>query len=136
MWLVLGFAGLGFLLGNLVGLTSEPVVKSTIALLFALFGGSIVIFLHRLSQDDRRLAGQMIASLAFTTLLGTVSGILISEHQLLSPGAASRPAGYKPLRDESGITDIDAIDREYMATGNGDQAYKRLRALLTSQSHR
>lgn len=90
MWLILGFTSLGLLVGTLIGLTSESVVTSVIGLLFALLGGSLLALLKQLSTDDRRTAGQALAALSLACLLGTYSGIVISEHQLLTPAEVRR----------------------------------------------
>lgn len=45
MWLVIGFGGMGTLIGLMLGLTSESAVKSTIALLFAFVGGTVFALL-------------------------------------------------------------------------------------------
>ena len=48
----IAFAALGFLIGNLVGLTGGPISASTIALLFAFGGGSAVGFLPKLGSGS------------------------------------------------------------------------------------
>lgn len=134
MWLVFGFAALGFLIGNLVGLTSEAVVSSTIGLLFAAIGGSVIVLLHKLPQTDRRLAGQLVFSLAVATLLGVGSGIYVSEHRILSPRlAAHTTTENKYLRSAFG-SESASIDIQYnQHVINGDEAYKQLRKLVQSQ---
>ncbi len=57
MWMILGFAALGLLIGNLIGMTSEGVIGELISLLFVFVGGSLMAFLHKLTPADRRLAG-------------------------------------------------------------------------------
>lgn len=71
MWIVIGFAALGFLIGNLVGLTAHSVVTSVLTLIFAFTGGSIIAFLGKLTLDDRRVAGQAICCLSLCCVLGT-----------------------------------------------------------------
>jgi len=132
MWLIVGFGALGLLVGNLVGLTSEPVVASTIGLLFSSIGGSVILFLHKLQQDERRLAGQLILALASSTLLGIFTGIYISEHRTLSPNQArSSPAENKYLRSAT-ASEVMAIDLAYNNHAiTSEQAYSQLRALIT-----
>jgi hypothetical protein len=134
MWMILGFGALGLLIGTLVGLTSEPVVASTIGLLFSAVGGSVVLFVHKLNKDDRRLAGQMIFTLALWTLAGTIGGILISEHRVLSPIVArNSPTDNKYLRSAI-FTEITAIDVEYNDHAiTAEQAYSRIRAAIARE---
>ncbi len=88
MWIVIGFAALGFLIGNLVGLTAHSVVTSVLTLMFAFAGSSIIAFLGKISPDDRRVAGQAICGLSLCCVLGTYAGIATSEWRLLSPKQA------------------------------------------------
>jgi hypothetical protein len=130
MWLIAGFAALGFLIGNLLGLSASPVVQSTISLLFALLGGSIVVFLHKLSPADRRVAGQLITSLAMATLVGTFVGIVISERRLLSPTIDTRGVDNKYLRGLQ-VSEVNAIDLQYDSKAiTADEAYRKLRVLI------
>ena len=89
MWIVLGFLGLGFLIGNIVGMTAESVVTSLLGLLFAFAGGSVLSLMHKLDVADRKLTGQAILSLSLSCLLGLYTGIVVSERRLLSPAVAA-----------------------------------------------
>ena len=134
MWLILGFAALGFLIGNLVGLTSESVVTQTIGLLFAVMGGSLIVLLKGLQPDDRRLAGKMILSLSVMALLGVVSGIVISENRLLSPAHIVAGADNKYLRKLT-ASDLAEIDLRYNSGHlTPAEAYKELRGRLIEEA--
>jgi hypothetical protein len=85
MWVVIAFAALGLVVGNLVGLTATPVVASLLGLLFAFAGGSILTFFHKYTPEDRTAAAQGLLALAVGCLLGVYAGIFVSERRLLSP---------------------------------------------------
>jgi hypothetical protein len=85
MWLGFAFATLGLLIGTLVGLTAESVVQSLLGLLFAFMGGSVIALLGKLSSEDRKAAGQAIAALSISCLIGIYSGIIVTQYHLLSP---------------------------------------------------
>jgi hypothetical protein len=85
MWMVLGFGALGFLIGNIVGLSATSVVTQLISFLFALVGGSLLAFLHKLNEKDRRLAGAALLSLSLAAVAGMYLGVLVTEYRLLSP---------------------------------------------------
>jgi len=91
MWITFGFAGLGFLIGNLIALTSETIVSSFISLLFVFIGGSVLALLDKLNEHDRKIAGSSILSLSLFCVFGVYTGVLIDEYKLLSPPNA-RPA--------------------------------------------
>lgn len=81
----LAFIALGFLIGNLVGMTSASVVSALIPLLFAFGGGSAVAFLQKLDNLAQRRASIAIVCLSIACLGGTYAGIVVTEYQLLSP---------------------------------------------------
>lgn len=83
--MILAFAALGFLIGNMVGLTAESVISALLPLLFAFGGGSAVGLLHKLDADGRKAASGAILSLSIACLVGTYIGITVSEYQLLTP---------------------------------------------------
>jgi hypothetical protein len=146
MWLAMSFVALGFLIGNLIGLTAASVVASVLGLLFAFLGGSVIALLRRLSADDRRAAGQALCGLSTGCLAGLYVGILVSERQLLSAGqhrlSAARntdstrsPAvvELKYLRSDI-VKRIDAIDLQYTTQSlSCPEAYSQLlRAVRTA----
>lgn len=91
MWIILAFLFLGFLIGNLVGLTAASVTGSLIALLFAFGGGSAIAFVHRLNASSRKLASYAIVALSFGCLIGIYLSVFVTEHQLLTPESYRKP---------------------------------------------
>src|SRR5215469_8320878 len=85
LWFVLGFGALGLLIGNLVGMTSESAVTPVMGLVFAFAGSSILALLHKISHEDRQLAGKAIFVLCAFCLLGVFLGIVVDERKLLTP---------------------------------------------------
>lgn len=142
MWLAFGFAALGLLIGNLVGLTSHSVVTSVIGLLFAFGGTSILAFLSKIEQEDRKVAGQCVLALSLGCLLGTYAGISVSEWHILSPrsAAATKQEGspnavnnslLNKYLDSASIASADAIDIEYQNKAiTAEEAYERLRKVV------
>jgi hypothetical protein len=53
--------------------------------MFAVIGGSILVTLKKLSQDERRTAGGLLTALCLGTLIGATSGILAVQYRWLSP---------------------------------------------------
>lgn len=98
MWLIIGFATLGLLLGNLVGMTSESVVSQLVGLLFVFVGGSIFTLLSKLNHHQRILSGKLLMAISLATLVGVYSGIAVSEFRLLSPRAVASLANYEPRK--------------------------------------
>ena len=58
--LPLAFAALGFLVGNLTGLSASPIAAALVPALFTLVGGSFIAFFPKTPEHDRRLAAQLI----------------------------------------------------------------------------
>jgi hypothetical protein len=145
MWIVVGFASLGLLIGTMTGMSSESVVKSLISLLFVFVGGSVLALLHRLTPHDRNIAGGAIFGMSLGCLLGLYSGIFVSEHRVLTPGtAASETAdvrsGPKTARSANGEEDghryfylrasmmskANAIDIQKKAGLSVEEAYEQM----------
>jgi hypothetical protein len=114
MWLIVAFAALGLLIGNLVGLTAQSVVSSLLGLLFAFVGGSVLVFLEKLTPEIRKLAGQSILALSVSCLIGTYVGIVVSEWQLLSPKRTVKPATARPTTEgeQAGAITDEMVARE------------------------
>lgn len=140
--IVLAFGSLGFLIGNLVGLSAESTVSVLIPLLFTFGGGSAVALLPKLGQADRLIAATAVVSLSVFCLLGVYAGIVVSERQLLSSAPArDRRAVTAPARasieerkylrqvsfDSVALIDQRYKDRLLTAT----QAYEQLYGLVT-----
>jgi hypothetical protein len=134
--ILFGFASLGFLIGNLIGLSAESTLGVILPLLFAFGGGSAVAFLHKLEPGDRRMAGAAITALSLFCLIGAYTGILVSEHQLLSP-ASSESRETLSVADRKYLRAIDArqvdlIDARYKARElTAAEAYEALYELAS-----
>jgi hypothetical protein len=154
VWLTIGFAALGLLVGNLVGLTSESVVTPLLGLLFTFMGSSILVVLNKLNAEDRKIAGKAVLALASCCLVGVYLGIALAEYRLLTPGRghsvwASSPQAatasgtreqktstaaepYKYLRsdvlDQANAVDIKMVRGELTLP----QAYEQMYALARS----
>ncbi len=136
---VVAFACLGFLIGNLVGLSAESTLAVVIPLLFSFGGGSAVALLPKLDQPSRKEASAAVIALSVSCLAGVYSGILVSEYQFLSPRASSVSgatsiAEKKYLRSLN-LNDVDRIDQRYRAGDlTADKAYEQLYQLISSGS--
>jgi hypothetical protein len=142
MIVLLAFACLGFLIGNLVGLSSENTVAIIIPLLFTFGGGSAIAFLHKLDVGSRRMAATSVIALSLSCLLGVYSGIIVCEHQLLTPKAnrtsilAERPTvDSRKLVKDLNVSAVQAINIKYR-TGDlsAEDAYNQLYELVSSGS--
>jgi hypothetical protein len=133
---ILAFVCLGLLIGNLVGLSAESTLRVILPLLFTFGGGSAVAFLHKLGPGDRKLAGAAVVGLSLSCLLGTYVGIVVSEHQLLTPAIAgkvnrSTVTDKKYLRTVD-ISDVQLVDQRYKAGEyTSERAYEELYKLLS-----
>ena len=83
--IALAFICLGFLIGNLAGLSAGGVARTLLPLLFAFGGGSAVAFMQKLEPDNRKRAAVAIIALSISCLVGLYSGVLVAEYQWLSP---------------------------------------------------
>lgn len=92
MWLIVAFAALGLLIGNLVGLSDTPVVSPLLGLVFAFAGGSVIAFLHKLTESDRKAASQALLALSVSCLIGVYGGVTVNEYRLLTPEDRRWPA--------------------------------------------
>lgn len=139
MWLVAGLGAMGLLLGALLGLTSEALVGSTIALLFAFVGGSIFALLGKLTENDRRLAGQMLAALSICAIFGLSFGIAANTYRWFSPfpDAAQKTYVHKddPYIRSKTVSLANEIDAEKQhGSITTDQAYEQMYRLALSQT--
>lgn len=126
MWLVAGFLALGFLIGNLVGMSATSAVTALLGLLFAFAGGSILAFLEKFSSVNLRVASQALLALSLACTIGLYTGIYVSEHQLLSP-----PERFSARADTAGRSAFrESVEsRKYLraAIGDGVEAVDGLR---------
>lgn len=133
---IFAFACLGFLIGNLVGLSAESTLSVVLPLLFAFGGGSALAFLHKLQPSDRRLAAAAVAALSLSCLLGTYGGIMVSEYQILSPTrgdpvSSSAVVDRKYLRTVD-ISVVQLIDQRYKAAEyTAERAYEEIYRLVS-----
>lgn len=153
--IVLAFASLGFLIGNLVGLSAESTLKIILPLLFTFGGGSAAAFIPKLEPADRRVVAAAVVALSLSCLAGVYSGIVVCERHLLSPAATPLVAGVpttgatpasvaqdsiadrKYLRSVDMRT-VDVIDQKFRTGAfnsqqgeNAQQAYEQLYGLVT-----
>lgn len=138
MWIVIGFAALGFLIGNLVGLTASSVVTPLLGLLFTFVGGTVLSLIHKIGDEDRRIAGASIIAISVCCLAGIYLGILTTENRWLSPrSSVSRPAVSSTGAPEAARRDyylraalsgeVDQIDRKKQAgTIKTEDAYEQI----------
>lgn len=139
---ILSFLILGFLIGNLAGLSAAGIVRDLLPLLFAFGGGSAVGLLGKLDEQNKQAAYQAIFALSLSCLVGVYTGILVSEYQLLTPEhrrgarAAEPIAELKYLRSLQ-IQKADEIDQK-LANGmlNPRQAYEALYELVKQQGQK
>jgi len=123
-WMAAGFGGLGLLIGNLVGLTSESLVGRIISLLFVFIGGSLLAFLRKLDVHDRKTAGASLLALSLASIVGVYMGILMTEYRWLSPANGKAVEESKYLRN-GGISRAAAIDAT-KDPKNLEGAYQRM----------
>ncbi len=81
------FAAAGLLIGLLTGMTATSVVSSLLSLLFTFLGGSVLVMLQKLSDEQIRTAYKGVFSLSVGCIVGLFAGLIISERQLLTPFA-------------------------------------------------
>jgi hypothetical protein len=133
---VLAFVCLGFLIGNLVGLSAESALAVIVPLLFAFGGGSAVAFLHKLGPAERTRSAGAVVALSIGCLIGVYVGIVVSERQALSPSKRrlareATTADLKYLRSAD-IEKVNEIDQRYKGGAlSAAEAYERLYSLVS-----
>jgi len=139
MWIIIAFLSLGFLVGNLAGLTAETVTSTLLGLLFAFAGGSAIAFMHKLDRDARIDASRAILSLSVACLIGVYVGIFVSEHQFLSPDSPknahrSSVQARKYLREKL-LPQAEVIDQQKANLQlTTEEAYEKLYELIERQN--
>jgi hypothetical protein len=133
--LIIAFTTLGFLIGNLIGLSAESTLVTVLPLLFAFGGGAAIAFLHKLKQGERRNASVAITALSLSCLIGVYTGIYITEHQIISTSEVKQARlssieSRKYLRSIN-INSVEQIDSK-LKTGELSikQAYEALYNLI------
>jgi hypothetical protein len=141
MWLILAFAALGFLIGNLIGFSASSTVPSFLGLLFTLLGGSLIALLNKLDEPNRKMAGQVVFALALACLVGVYSSVVINERQLLTPkerrflsNSAELRSKYLAAEAVSDAARIDWMRRSGKLTL--EQAYDQLLESVENPSSR
>lgn len=135
-FLALGFGSFGIAIGLLTGLTQSEIVKPLIVAMFALIGGSLVAFLHKLSNTQQGRAGIALALISIGLAVGVLSGIVVREHRLLGGadqvvGEATKNAGqgnraFSYLRSEQ-TKRCNEIDEERQRNRlNAEEAYEAM----------
>ena len=135
MWIVVGFASLGLVIGNLVGFSADSITTSVAGLLFAFAGGSAVTFMRKLTPDARKESAQAIAALALSCLLGVYASIYVSEHRILSPASTPPSAAPKDNKYLFGnvVSTANGIDSLYRSGRLPlEDAYDQLYELVES----
>ena len=138
---------LGLLVGQLVGLSSDSIAKPLISTLFAFGGGSILVLLGRLKQDDRAPALLALLGVSTGCLVGVYLGLYVDTHHLLSPLSTTHEATHSDtqathtgtqatgqffyLHDAQAASAADMIDAQYRSKHiTPTQAYDELYQLV------
>jgi len=132
--IILAFVCLGFLIGNLVGMTSESTIAVLIPLLFTFAGGSAIAFLPKLDDATRKLAAGAVIALSLSCLSGVYCGIFVSERQLLSPPNIRKaalttvtPRDWRKYLKANDLSELNAIDQQFRNHElTPEQAYQQL----------
>ena len=127
--MTLAFLVLGFLVGNVTGLSASPVATALVPALFALAGGSVLAFLKDLSAEDRKLAGRAIIGFSVGCLSGIYLAIVVTSRQVLGPTSLPEEHGtYLRSSEQSAIDEVD--QRVRRGDISADQGYKELHDIL------
>lgn len=133
---ILAFAALGFLIGNLVGMTAESVVGAILPLLFAFGGGSAIGFFHKLGAKSRHAASAAILAISVACLIGVYVGIAVSEHQWLTPHDRKQVRSTASIAESKYLrsylaSEADQIDQlKSSGAMTAEQAYQALYKIL------
>jgi len=138
MWICLGMASVGLLVGSLVGMSNDHLSRILLGFLFAFIGGSITALLYKLPKEERKLAGSALFSLSLSCLVGVYSGIIVTQYKLLTPGEhrvwTEGKTGYLDGLDQNSLKVI--LDT-YKAGGYDlNQTIERINELPQKQSDR
>lgn len=111
LWIALGFAAFGTLVGTTAGLSTAQLTTSLLGLLFALIGGSIGVLLGKLGAEDRKFAGVAMTAFSVCATLGLFTGIYVRINDLLRggphpPAVAARSEQPRPASDYLKSSDL------------------------------
>jgi len=133
-------AGLGLLIGFLIGLSSSPVVGTFVGSLTALL---LALFTYRATPvtdgaaseeaaaegrsvpGERRSANVRLAGFGFACVLGVVAGLWIRTHDALSPSLADRVAAGQPAWLAAGFPADEARRRAALQVLGAEPARDR-----------
>ncbi len=124
------------MVGWLAGLTASSIVETLLPLLFALMGGSVLVFLDKMREQMHSLSGGMLLSFSLFCVVGMTGAIYVTEHHLLSPG--HQISVEQSRHPEANVTQLKAAtpcaeqskDSEFPAARN-----KYVRSELTSAAN-
>jgi len=142
--LSVGLFALGVLVGTLVALSAQSLAQAVIALLFAMFGGSLLALFQKLAVPEQIKVAAGILAISLGTLAGVYSGIFVTEHQILTPtsrrftqqlddgkGKTTKGQTYLYLRENS-LNKVNEIDQKYRTKLlSPEEAYEQLHSALT-----
>jgi len=129
MWI--SYAILGFLVGNITGLSASPIASVLIPSLFTLGGGSLIGLFSKLDKSHRDLTARCLAAFGLACLAGLYGGILINSHHVLGspPFAvvqAAEPAG------DAGNKSADIVTGNSYLRGQSGNEVQVVRQLVDS----
>lgn len=130
----LAFASMGFLVGNIAGLTSAPITQPLLAAVLSFGGGSIIAFQTKLGKE-RLLPGALDAVAAFSlaTLVGMYGALYITAKY---PSLLSSPtlavSSQKPLRSGS----LDTVQEVLRLVSNGTMSPEKAAKILNQEDGR
>lgn len=135
----IAFASMGFLVGNIAGLTSAPITQPLLAAVLAFGGGSIIAFQTKLNKE-RLLPGALDAVAAFSlaTLIGLYSAFYVTaKHPSLflppnSEASSQKVMQLRPLPLRSGSLDTvqEVLRLVSKGTMTPDQGLETLKPIL------
>ena len=100
IWIGLGFAAFGLLVGTTCGLSSASLTTTLLGLLFALMGGSIGALLGKLDAEGRKFTGVAMFTFSICTTIGLHAGISVRINDLLRISPAVNAQSISQSADE------------------------------------
>ena len=108
VWLVVGIASLGSLIGIICGLSSAAVTLPLMAALFSLAGGGITSIVSGLKERDAKMiAGKLLFSFCITCTLFLLLGIWAREHHWLTPPGEKKEEA--PILKSATASDLQLV---------------------------